>query len=883
MGGTVTRVRPALVLFAALIAAPAFGQPTATGTLKLTVVDPSNAVVSGATVTVAGVEDTTRAATVPAAKTTDAGVATIPDLKPGRYSIQAGFPGFETRVLADVRIRPGENKQVAVLQLPKLEQSVTVAEDKQRSAADPRGSSFGTTLTREQIEALSDDPATLQQQLQDMAGPGAVIRVDGFDGSPLPAKAQIRSIRISRDQFAAEFHSAGGVSIEIITQPGLGPLRYNTNVQSRGGDLSARSPFVPQKGPENNLRYGFGVGGGLIKNKSSFNLNVFGGDAYETPNLNAALPSGTVSQTVPIRTLHDNLFVNAQMDYALTLDQTLRFGYNLTRFTNDNMGVGGYDLPDRAYSNENTQHNVRVQHYGPIGRRAFTRSRLQLFLGDSNTDAVTNAPTLRVNDAFTSGGAQLSGGEHGRRVNFGTDLDYVRGRHSIRSGVALDTAFVHSDSAANYLGTYTFDSLDAFNAGRPTNYTKRVGDPRLSYRMFQAAFYVQDDIRPMKNLTLSAGVRYEVQTHVGDAANFGPRFGVTWAPFKSGQTTLRGSAGIFFDWLPNATYEQTLRVDGLKQQELNILDPSYPDPGIVGVIPPTNRYQLGDSYRMPRTTRFSSGVDQQLFKVIRVSGTYSYQKGARLSRGLNLNAPVDGVRPFPSFRNLVEVVSDASSWQHQLNIDVTANPGALLPAFKGPRVSWKRTTVFLNYSLLSVENNSDGPFAVPATGSLTLERGPAIDDIPYRLNMAVNNQIVRNLIMSLNVNASGAGAYTVLTGGDDNGDGIFNDRPAGVGRNTLRADGQVNLNALVGYQFAFGRTAALPPGIGVFGGGNSAQVRTFDQGTARYRLLFFVQAFNLANHANYVGYSGTIPSPFFLQPTAVRDMRKIDLGFQLQF
>jgi len=878
----VTRLRLGLVLIAALFAVPAFAQPP-TGTLKVTVVDPSNAVINGATVTVTGAEDATRAAKIPPAQTTDSGVATIAGLAPGRYSIQAEFPGFETRVLADVRVRPGDNKQVAVLQIPKLEQSVTVGEDKQRSAADPRGAAFGTTLTREQIEALSDDPATLQQQLQDMAGPGAVIRVDGFDGSPLPAKAQIRSIRISRDQFAAEFHSAGGVSIEIITQPGLGPLRYNTNVQSRGGDLSARSPFVPRKGPENNLRYGFGMGGGLIKNKSSFNVNVFGGNAYETPNLNAALPDGTVSRTLPIRTLRDNLFVNGQMDYALTLDQTLRFGYNLTRFTNDNLGVGGYDLPDRAFANENTQHNIRVQHYGPVGRRAFTRSRLQLFLMDSDTRASTNAPTLRVNDAFTSGGAQLSGGDHGRRVNVGSDLDYVRGRHSIRTGAALDTAFVHSDSAANYLGTYTFDSLDAFNAGRPTNYTKRVGDPRLSYRMLQAAFYVQDDIRPAKSLTLSAGVRYEIQTHVNDRTNLGPRFGVTWAPFKSGQTTLRGSAGIFYDWLPNPVYEQTLRVDGLKQQELNIFDPSYPDPGVVGIIPPTNRYQLGDSYDMPRTTRFSTGVDQALFKVIRVSGTYSYQRGARLARGLNLNAPVDGVRPFPSFRNLVEVVSDASSWQHQLQIDANVNPGALLPAFKGPRVSWKRTTVFLNYSLLTVDNDTDGPFAVPATGTLALERGPAVDDIRHRLNLSLNNQVVRNLIMSFNVNAASAGAYTVLTGGDDNGDGLFNDRPDSIGRNTQRADGQINLNALVGYQFAFGRTAALPPGIGVFGGGNAAQVRTFDQGTARYRLLLFVQASNLANRANYVAYSGTIPSPFFLRPTAVRDMRKIDLGFQLQF
>jgi hypothetical protein len=184
---------------------------------------------------------------------------------------------------------------------------------------------------------------------------------------------------------------------------------------------------------------------------------------------------------------------------------------------------------------------------------------------------------------------------------------------------------------------------------------------------------------------------------------------------------------------------------------------------------------------------------------------------------------------------------------------------------------------------LKLQNNSDGAFAVPATGDLSLERGPAADDVRQRLNVSFNNQIVRNLIMSFNVNAASAGAYTMLTGGDDNGDGIFNDRPAGIGRNTLRADGQFNLNALVGYQFAFGHTAPLPPGIGVFGGGNAAQVRTFDQGSARYRLGFFVQASNLTNRANYIGYSGTVLSRFFLQPTAARDMRKIDLGMTLSF
>ena len=870
-------------MLALLSASPALGQQAPAGTLRVTVVDPSGAIVQGATVTITGADDATKGAAVAPAHTNDAGIATIPGLKPGRYAIQAEFPGFEPRTLPDVRIRGGDNKQVAVLQLPKLEASVTVGQDKQAAAADPRGPSFGTTLTREQLEALSDDPVIFQQQLQDMAGPGAVIRVDGFEGSPLPAKAQIRSIRISRDQFAAEFHSAGGVSIEIITQPGLGPLRYNASGVGRNGDFSARSPFVATKGPEQNMRYGFGVGGGLIKNKSSFNLNVFGSNAYDTPNLNAALPNGTDAQALRLHAQHDNLFVNGQMDYALTLDQTLRFAYNMTRFTNGNLGVGGFDEPDRAFSTDNTQHNIRVQHYGPIGRRMFSRSRLQLFISDTSNSSATNAPTVRVNDAFTSGGAQLAGGDHTRRINFGSDLDYVRGRNSVRAGVLVDASWIRSDSTVNYLGTYTFDSLTAYLAGQPSNYTRRTGDPRLSYATADAALYAQDDIRLRKNLTLSAGARYELQSHVGDARDLGPRVGVTWAPFKSGQTTLRGSAGLFYDWLPSATYEQVLRVNGVRQQELNIFDPSYPDPGIGGIIPPINRYFLDPGYHLPRTARVSAGVDQSFVKVIRVSATYSYQHGTDLARGLNVNAPVNGVRPDPTYRTVVEVVSDAASWQNQLQVDATVNPGALLPAFKGPRLSFKRTTVFLSYTLGKVENNTDGPFGVPATGDLALERGPASDDVRHRLNLTLNNQIVRNLIVSMNLNTQSAAPYTLLTGQDDNGDGIFNDRPAGVGRNTLRAQPQATINVLLGYQFAFGRTAPLPPGIGVFGGGNSAQVRTFDQGSARYRLGFFIQGPNLTNRANYTGYSGTLLSPFYGKPTAVRDMRKIDVGFNLSF
>ena len=44
-------------------------------------------------------------------------------------------------------------------------------------------------------------------------------------------------------------------------------------------------------------------------------------------------------------------------------------------------------------------------------------------------------------------------------------------------------------------GTFQFADLAAFEAGLPTQYTQRIGDPTVKYRQYQFGWYVQDDIR----------------------------------------------------------------------------------------------------------------------------------------------------------------------------------------------------------------------------------------------------------------------------------------------------------------------------------------------------------------------------------------------------
>jgi hypothetical protein len=65
----------------------------------------------------------------------------------------------------------------------------------------------------EQVAALPDNPEALRQLLFGIAGPDAVLRVDGFEGAPLPPKDRIRSIQIWREADGPAF----GAVIDVRT------------------------------------------------------------------------------------------------------------------------------------------------------------------------------------------------------------------------------------------------------------------------------------------------------------------------------------------------------------------------------------------------------------------------------------------------------------------------------------------------------------------------------------------------------------------------------------------------------------------------------------------------------------------------------------------
>jgi len=854
------------------------------GQLSVTVKDPSNALIVGATITLTGIDDGTRRTPAQSVPTTGPGVASFERLAPGRYRLRVEFSGFEPS-LRDIRIRAGENRQTITLGLLGVSEVVNVGVDPVARAVDPRG---GFYLTQEQIEVLPDDPLDMAQALMEMAGTRAIF-TDGFRGGLLPPKSQIRSIHISRDAFAAEYHAPGG-RVDVATKVGAGPvmgsLGYTASDATRSADggfrfqgsspdgkprqftptasfnisAPALSPFAARVPESSGRRISGDLSGTIAPNKISFSMNASSDRSYREPLLNVALPSGNLAGVTEFKSRGDYDQLSATLNYSLVGDHAVRGQYSYFR-DYETGGVGGYNLPGRAELWRDGTHTVRLQESGPVGKRGFINTRFEISFWCENYSAETEAPTTRVLDAFTSGGAQSTGGSDSRGFLLGSDFDYVRGRHALRTGFVIDADDNQSDYWSNYLGTYTFESLADYEAGRPRSFTRVVGDPHLDYWFLEAGVYVQDDMSLRKNLVLSPGLRYEAQSHLGDHANWAPRFGVNWSPGKPGGTQIRASWGLFYNWMGTGIYERTLRFDGEHQDEINIADPAYLAGPATG---PSNRYRLSDDLRMPRISRFVVSLNQKLNSKMRLSVGYTGTRGSEQFRGNNVNAPIGGVRPDSSLANVIEVVSDARLAWNQYNASLNVNFAGVSPAGPSPApapgrqvkpklVDWHRLNFNVDYAFNDQWNNFAGAFEVPPGGNLDSEWSRASTP-RHQANFGVNSTVLRNLTVTLNGNWQAQTPYTLYTGVDTNGDLIFNDRPSGIRRNTERSDDLLTLRAQARYVISGGPT---PGAAGAVRSGRP------------YRVEVSVRVMNLTNRRNYIGYSGVMTSPFFHAPTAV--------------
>ncbi|MCS7023802.1 MAG: TonB-dependent receptor [Bryobacteraceae bacterium] len=819
------------VCLAAWLLPAAQGQAPQNASLRGVVTDPSGAVVPGALVQIFGPGGQKRAVT------NEQGGYEFPSLLPGKYRVRTIAKGFSVADRRDVEIRGAVTLDTQLI-IEAQTQVINVEDEANSVTTDPTQNAGALVLREKELEALSDDPDELLQQLQAMAGPsagpnGGQIYIDGFTGGNMPPKASIREIRINSNPFSSEYDRPGFGRIEILTKPGSDRIRGSAFWLFNDQAFNARNPLLTQstRPPFRQNFGGFQLSGPIKKGKASFgfdferraiNENAFILATTLDSNLNP-LP---VNQTV--LTPQSRTTLSPRLDLALSSNHTMVVRYQNTRVREDNNGIGDFSLPSRAFNQRDSENTLQVTETAILGAKAVNETRFMFSRTSLSQFGDYAQPAISVQGAFEGGGAQIGNSSNlAKRFELTNITTYTRGTHILKWGARLRHSQIDDVSLNNFGGTFTFfggagpllDTNLAPIAGTSTQLTAleryrrtllglqlgltpaaiqalgggaslfsiNAGTPLTSVSQFDAGIFLNDDWRWKPKVTLSYGLRYEAQTNLRDWSNLAPRLGLAWAldggSGRQAKTVLRAGFGAFFDRLNENATLQELRFNGVTQASFLIRNPDFfPTIPSLAVLEsgrqPQQLRMVDDRFRAPRTYQGSVGIERQVNRYFRLSTQVMEARGNHLQRQRNINAPVHGVYPFGDAQIRLLTESSGVSRTRQLIVS--------------PNLNYKKLFLFGFYALSYGKTNAEGLPADPT--NLRAEWGPSsFADIRHRLLIGTSLPMPWGLTLNPFFVANSGAPYNITTGRDTNGDGFAQERPALVAGGPCTGAGLVSV------------------------------------------------------------------------------------------
>src|ERR1700738_1792780 len=397
-----------LTLFAALPIFP-LGAQTSTATLRGQVTDPSGSFVATATVVL-----TTPNGDAITANTNREGIYEFKGLAPGKYGLKVIATGFTPFEKNTVDIVSGQVQKLEVkLSIETQEEKVVVTD--QAAAAlnvNPASNAGAIVIQGKDLEALSDDPDELQSDLQALAGPsagpnGGQIYIDGFTAGQLPPKASIREIRINQNPFSSEYDKLGYGRIEIFTKPGTDQFHGQFYVSGNDSAFNSPNRFAGAEPPYESTQFSGNLSGPIGKNASFF-VNAERRNINDLAAINAltldptTLQPATIIEAVPNPRRRTN--INPRLDYQLSKNNTLIVRYQYYRDTQNNDGIGQFNLASQGYNSESTEHTLQISDTQCFGSKSVNETRFQSLREREGQLALSTAPAVDVLGAFTSGG-----------------------------------------------------------------------------------------------------------------------------------------------------------------------------------------------------------------------------------------------------------------------------------------------------------------------------------------------------------------------------------------------------------------------------------------------------------------------------------------------
>lgn len=829
--------------------------------------DPSGAAITQAQVTLLGSKGDLVAKT-----TTDAvGAFHLDNIAPGKYTFEFHADGFrDTRVAAALTTNRFSPLRV-VMPISVETETLTVAtgvnvpivstetsENQNANAIDRNALDRVPVFDQDYITTMSrflDDNATGTN--------GVTLVVNGIEANgPGVTPSAVQEVKINNNPYSARFSRPGRARLEIVTKSGSSAYHGSLNFMFRDSVFDASNAFAVVKPPESRQYYEGSVTGPFGHSKrTSFLLSLdedlLDQQAIIDANAIAAAESlglGPFAQAVPNPTHH--FFGSGRVFHDLANGDQFWIGYSYEHRSSDNSTVGGTTLPSAATDTRFLEHEINVSYLHQFSPHWLNQARFLMGHFDASVASVFPDVQIAVSGLFTAGGAQADT----RRTEYhfdGTDFaTYANGKHQLSFGIDIpDISRRGLDDFTNRAGTYTFASTAGYSAAAPATYLVQTGQGHVAFLEKVLCGFVEDNIRVRPNLSVYLGVRYYWQNYFhDDSNNFAPRLSFAYAPSAPSKTVIRGGAGMFYDRTGPSPIGDLLHFNGVNLLRL-IVDPpfvSYPvNPTLLSQFP-VSVATLDARTRIPYTLQYSLGAERQVTAKSTFSAVYIGTRGINVFRSIDANAPIlNGggyLRPNPALGQIRQMQSEGYLKGNALELTFRGKPSKY---FSGQ----------IQYTLSRTNNNSSGITFFPANSyDAAADWGRADNDRLHKFDLLASTQPSRFFTLGVGLSLYSGKPVNITTGGDNNHDGILNDRPEGIGRDTMDGPGLIDLDLNLSRNFPLSKAKKEARLISVS-----------------------LNSFNVLNHPNYVTYIGTQSSPLFGRPVAAQPPRRMQVDVQFKF
>ncbi len=616
----------------------------------------------------------------------------FPLLPPGTYRVEAALSGFEPQVRDSVVVSLNKATKVNVgMSLSQVSEALTVTGNTE--VVDATQANTQVNLKEDFLKYASVGQAGRSYQdamevipgVADQAGAGGNPSVFGanlgqnsylIDGLNTTDPVThtfgvnfgfdaIQEINVQTGGFEAEYGRAVGGILNIITKSGgntfsgTADVRYTSNKFTTQGSRKADFPpgsdqLVNDKNLQEyrTLNPEGSIGGPIIRDKV-----WFFGDALRNMNRNQPF---AVNDFEPAPDLRYGWNLFGKLTASPVTGHSFQFRY--TNSYQDNRGApNGVDaqqfISPEAAAEQYQKSEIYNVNYDAVITSNWT-ANIQAGLtngylvtqpqsGDLTTPGSLDAATGILTGNFANfqkshrdrqqalaSSTYFFEGLGSHAIKVGTDLETTKFRSiNNTTGVPPDSSFC-SEAFAQPAGAVCGAEYEP-NNGAPFILLVPTSLPEQRFTGHGMAFFAQDEWRPVANLTLKLGARFDEQTFYNDVDTqvktlnrIQPRLGIAYDIFNNSQTVLRVQGGEFMEDL-GLSLPSYLSTTGAVTSEF-VFSRSRQKYVFVGAFGGASGNLIDPALRAAYTREANIGVTQKVFDNTSIDLAYVYREGKNL-------------------------------------------------------------------------------------------------------------------------------------------------------------------------------------------------------------------------------------------------------------